>query len=316
MRVGLRSVLSYMRVLVTGGTGFIGSAVMRALLERGDEVTGFSRGVSKKPTAGLERVIWKTWDPDQDGAWQDALDGQDGIMHLTGEPAVGKRFTDSVKREILGSRVHSTQRIVRAIEKARVRPRVLVHASGVGFYGVRAGDAPLTESAPAGDDFMAEVCVAWEAAAREAAAFGTRVVATRFGLVLGRDGGLLGKLVPIFRSFVGGPLGDGKQVMPWVHLSDVVGAILKGLDDPSLSGPVNVTAPNPVSNSELSSALGRVLRRPALLPAPGFALKMLYGGEGAAPILTGQRALPKALLDHGYTFRFPEHEPALRDLLA
>jgi uncharacterized protein (TIGR01777 family) len=122
--------------------------------------------------------------------------------------------------------------------------------------------------------------------------------------------------VPIFRSFVGGPLGDGKQVMPWVHLSDVVGAILKGLDDPSLSGPVNVTAPNPVSNSELSSALGRVLHRPALLPAPGFALKMLYGGEGAAPILTGQRALPKALLDHGYTFRFPELEPALRDLLA
>jgi len=304
-----------MRVTITGATGFIGSAVMRGLLERGEEVTGFSRGVSRKPTQGLERVTWKTWDPEHDGPWQDALDGEDAVVHLTGEPAIGKRFTDSVKREILESRVHSTQRIVRAIEKARVKPSVLVHASGVGFYGVNAGDTPLTESAPAGDDFMAEVCVAWEAAARAAEAFGTRVVATRFGLVLGRDGGLLGKLVPIFRSFVGGPLGDGKQFMPWVHLSDVVGAILKGLDDPAISGPLNVTAPNPVSNGELSSALGRVLRRPAVLPAPGFALKLLYGGEGAAPILTGQRALPKALLDHGYQFRFTELEPALRDLL-
>lgn len=304
-----------MRVTITGGTGFIGSAVMRGLLERGDEVTGFSRGVSKKPTAGLERVTWKTWDPEHDGPWQDALDGEDAVVHLAGEPAVGKRFTDSVKREILESRVNSTQRIVRAIEKARVKPSVLVHASGVGFYGVSTGDTPLTEAAPAGDDFMAQVCVAWEAAAREAEAFGTRVVATRFGLVLGRDGGLLGKLVPIFRSFAGGPLGDGKQMMPWVHLSDVVGAILKALDDPSLSGPVNVTAPNPVSNRELSATLGRVLRRPAILPAPGFALKMLYGGEGAAPILTGQRALPQVLLDHGYGFRFTELEPALRDVL-
>jgi len=288
---------------------------MRALVERGDEVTGFSRGVSKKPRDGLERVSWKTWDPEHDGAWQEAVDGQDGVVHLTGEPAVGKRFTESAKREILDSRVHSTERIVRAIEQARARPGVLVHASGVGFYGVKAGDEPLTEGAPPGDDFMAEVCVAWEAAARKAEAFGTRVVATRFGLVLGRAGGLLGKLVPIFRAFVGGPLGDGKQVMPWVHLRDVVGAILKALDDPSLSGPVNVTAPNPVSNAELSSTLGRVLRRPAVLPAPGFALKLLYGGEGAAPILTGQRALPKALLDHGYSFQFPELEPALRDLL-
>jgi uncharacterized protein (TIGR01777 family) len=304
----------HMRVLITGGTGFIGRAVIGALLARGDEVTAFSRRLPDRSPTGMERVVWKEWEPTRDGDWQQAIDGQNGIVHLAGEPAVGRRFTDEAKQKILQSRVGPTARLVRGIELAPGRPRVLVCASGVGFYGIKTGAATLTEQSPPGDDFLAQVCVAWEQAARAAEAFGTRVVSTRFGLVLGRDGGALGKLVPIFKGFVGGPLGDGKQPQPWVHLDDVVGAILKALDDETLSGPVNVAAPNPVNNAELSKILGRVLHRPSLLPAPGFALKALYG-EGALPLLTGQRALPERLLQHGYSFRFTELEPALRDLL-
>jgi uncharacterized protein (TIGR01777 family) len=304
-----------MRVLVTGGTGFIGHGVLRALVQRGDQVTALTRklrGPAKDGTAG---VSWQVWDPDNDGEWQLALDGQDAVVHLAGEQAVGRRLTAAARKVIFESRVESTSRIVRAIRMARRRPGVLVCASGVGYYGSKTGDATLTESSPAGDDFFAQVCVAWEKAAREAEAFGARVVSTRFGLVLGRGGGALGKLVPIFKAFIGGHLGNGRQPQPWVHLDDVAGAILKALDDPSLSGPINVSAPTPVSNDELSKVLGRVLGRPALFPAPAFALKALYGGDGAAPLLTGHRALPKRLLDHGYTFRFTELEAALRDLL-
>ena len=303
-----------MRVLVTGGTGFIGKAVIGALLARGDEVTAFTRRVAEKSPPGMERVSWKTWDPARDGEWQRAIDGQQGIVHLAGEPAVGRRLTDDAKKRILESRTESTARIVRGIELAASRPSVLVCASGVGFYGTSTGDATLTEQSPPGDDFLAQVCIAWERAARAAEAFGTRVVSTRFGLVLGRGGGALGHLVPIFKGFIGGPLGSGKQPQPWVHLDDVAGAVLKALDDERLSGPVNVSAPAPVTNAELSRVLGRVLHRPSLLPAPGFALKALFG-QGADALLTGQNALPRALLDHGYSFRFVELEPALRDLL-
>ena len=303
-----------MRVLVTGGTGFIGRAVIGALLARGDEVTAFSRRVPPESLPGLERVSWKEWDPERDGTWQQAIDGQNGIVHLAGERAAGRRFTDETKQKILKSRVESTGRIVHGIELAQSRPSVLVCASGTGFYGTQTGDATLTEQSPPGDDFLAQVCIAWEQAARAAQAFGTRVVSTRFGLVMGRDGGALSKLVPLFKGFLGGPLGNGEQPQAWVHLDDVAGAILKALDDDTLSGPVNVTAPNPVKNAELSKALGKALHRPSLFPAPGFALKALFGGEGAEPLLTGQRALPQQLLEHGYSFRFTEIGPALRNL--
>jgi uncharacterized protein (TIGR01777 family) len=303
-----------MRVLVTGATGFIGRAVIGALLARGDEVTAFTRRLPETSAGGTERVLWKSWDPSRDGEWQAAIDGQNAIVHLAGEQAVARRLTEASKRTILQSRVESTERIVRGIELSASRPRVLVCASGVGYYGTKTGDAPLTEQSPAGDDFFAQVCVEWEKRARAAQVFGTRVVSARFGLVLGLGGGALGHLVPIFKAFIGGPLGSGKQPQPWIHLDDVAGAILKAIDDETLSGPVNVSAPNPVQNAELSKVLGRVLHRPSSLPAPGFALKALFG-EGAMPLLTGQRALPRQLLDHGYSFRFTELEPALRDLL-
>jgi uncharacterized protein (TIGR01777 family) len=300
---------------LTGGTGFIGHKLMRSLLARGDEVTALTRRVRSPAPKGTESVTWLEWDPANDGPWQQAIDGQDAIVHLAGESVIGRRFTDSLRREALESRVGTAQRLVHAIRRARHRPRVFVSASGVGYYGTNTGDAALTEASPPGDDFLAQICVAWESAPREAEALGVRVVSTRFGLVLGRDGGMLGKVVPIFKAFVGGPLGDGKQPQPWVHIDDVVGALMKAIDDETLSGPVNVAAPNPVSNTELSRTLGKVLKRPSIMPAPAFALKALYG-DGADPILTGQRALPQRLLEHGYTFRFTELEPALRDLLA
>lgn len=302
-----------MRVLVTGGTGFIGSALIERLLLRNDIVTALTRRVRDGATPG---VRWVEWDPDHDGDWQRALAEQDAVVHLAGETAAGRRYTPEVEQRILESRVGSTTRVVDGIAKLppEARPKVLVCASGVGYYGNLDDDRPLDESAPPGDDFLARVCVAWEGAAREAERSGVRVVSTRIGFVLGNGGGALSRLVPIFKSFVGGPLGSGKQMVSWIHLADTVGAMLHALDDTGVRGPMNVAAPNAVTNAELSKTLGHVLKRPSILSAPAFALKALFG-DGAEPLLGGQRAVPRVLLEQGYRFRFTELEAALRDLL-
>ncbi|MGC4089412.1 MAG: TIGR01777 family oxidoreductase [Polyangiaceae bacterium] len=311
-----------MRVLVTGGTGFIGRALVAQLLARGDEVTGLTRRVPAVADAAdvanersvAPRVRWVAWDPERAGEWQRELSGHDAVVHLAGASAVGRRYTEQVRREILESRVEPTRRLVEGIGAlpAEQRPRVLVCASGVGFYGAR-GDEEVDEWAEAGHDFLAEVCVAWEAAARAAEAHGVRVVNARIGFVLGRGGGALAKLVPIFKAFAGGKLGSGRQWMPWIHLDDVVGALLLALSEASLSGPMNVAGPSPATNAEFSKALGRALKRPALFPVPAFGLRALFG-DGAEPLLTGQRAVPRALLTQRYRFRFSELDAALADL--
>lgn len=304
-----------MRVVVTGGSGFIGGALIARLLARGDSVTALTRRVTTE-LKRAEGLRWAAWDPEREGDWQAELNGHDAVVHLAGASAVGRRYTEAVRREIMDSRVVPTRLLAEAMGKLTAssqRPRVFVCASGVGFYGPR-GDEELDEYAPPGRDFLAQVCVEWEEAATRADRFGVRVVSSRIGFVLGKGGGALAKLVPIFKAFAGGKLGNGKQWVPWVHLDDVVGAMLHALSEPSLMGAMNVTAPNPVTNAEFSRALGKALKRPALLPAPAFALKALYG-EGADPILTGQRALPRALLSHGYPFRFVELEAALANLL-
>lgn len=297
------------RVLISGGTGFIGRSLVERLLARSDEVTVLTRRAPSSPRPGVRFALW---DPNTNGEWQRELEQHDAVIHLAGSPAVGRRYTEAVRRDIMDSRVHSTAHLVSGIERAAHRPKVFVCASGVGFYGAR--DDSVEESAAPGDDFLARVCVEWEGTAAQVERLGVRRVSARIGFVLGRDGGALERLVPLFKAGIGGKLGNGKQKVSWIHLDDVVGAFLHALDDATLSGPMNVTAPTPTTNAELTRQLAEVLHRPALLPAPSFALRALFG-EGADPLLTGQAALPRALLEHGYTFRFTELRAALKDLL-
>jgi uncharacterized protein len=301
-----------MRVAVTGATAMIGARLVRALGARGDEVTALSRDAARaRATLGVAAETWA--DPKAEQPPLDALRGRDGVVHLLGE-VIAQRWTDEVKREIRESRVLSTRNLVDALGELDPgeRPRVLVSGSGAGWYGHR-GDERLDESAPEpGDDFLAQLSADWEAEARRAEALGVRVVLNRTGVVLSESGGVLEKMLPFFKAGIGGPVAGGRQYVPWVHVDDVVGATIFALEHDEASGPVNVTAPEPVTNKELSKALGRVLRRPAFAPVPALAVKTLYG-EMADIVITGQRAVPGQLTELGYVFEQPELEPALRD---
>jgi uncharacterized protein len=293
-----------MRVAITGASGTIGTAVTRALEERGDEVTALSRSGSG------DAVRWAA--PQDQPAPAEALRGHDAVVHLLGEP-IDQRWSDDAKREIRDSRVLGTRNLVAGLRELPVaeRPRVLVSQSAVGVYGPR-GDERVDESSPAGDDFLARVVGDWEAEALAAAELDVRVVTTRTGVVLSSGGGALQKMLPFFKLGIGGPVAGGRQYVPWVHLDDVAGAMLFALDTEAARGPLNVTAPDPVTNRELSRALGRVLRRPAFAPVPALAVKLLYG-EMATIVTTGQRAVPARLTELGYAFRRPELEEALRE---
>lgn len=298
-----------MKVTVTGATGTIGQALVRDLRERGDEVTALSRNAERAASSlGVEAQTWK--DPKGEPPPLESLRDRDAVVHLLGE-TVAQRWTDDVKHEIRDSRILSTRQLAAALAELPMgeRPRVLVSQSATGFYGPR-GAERLAEDAPAGDDFLANVVRDWEAEAQKAAELGLRVVMTRTGVVLSQEGGALEKMLPFFKLGVGGPVAGGKQYVPWIHLDDVVGALLASLDG-ELSGPVNVTAPEPVTNKDLSTTLGRVLKRPAFAPVPGLAVKTLYG-EMATIVTTGQRVLPQRLEESGYRFRRPDLEAALR----
>ena len=318
-----------MHVAVTGATGTIGRALVDALRERGDDVTALSRNTgrarellpgaiakkggaaAREPEPGaLDVAAWA--DPKGGPPPLDALRGRDAVVNLLGEQ-IAQRWSDSVKREIRDSRVLSTRNLVRALAELdeEERPRVLISQSGVGWYGFRGGEQ-LDESAPSGDDFLARLAVDWEAEAQRAADLGVRVVVNRTGMVLS-ESGALAKMLPFFKAGVGGPVAGGRQYVSWVHLDDEVGAILFELDTEAARGPVNLTAPEPLTNREFSKALGRVLRRPAFAPVPAFAVKALYG-EMASIVITGQRAIPTKLTELGYRFRRPDIENALRDV--
>ncbi|HEV8634190.1 MAG TPA: TIGR01777 family oxidoreductase [Chloroflexota bacterium] len=290
-----------MRVAVGGASGLIGRALTAALRARGDAVVALGR-----------RSGDLSWDPNAGPPPATAVDGLEAFVHLAGEPVASRRWTVQQKRRIRDSRVVGTRHAVEGFRAAAARPATFVCASAVGYYGDR-GDEPLDERSSAGDDFLSRVCVDWEAEARRAAELGVRVVSLRTGIVLARDGGALPLLARPFRFFVGGPLGSGRQWMPWIHLTDEVGLILHALDTPALQGPVNLVAPGPVRNRVFAHALGRVLGRPAIVRAPGPALRLVLG-ERVEALLASQRLRPAVAEATGYRFRFVELEPALRDL--
>ena len=300
-----------MRVAVTGATGTIGSAVVRALLDRGDGVVALTRDPDRavqRLGSGVDARRWA--EPKSEPPPADALAGCEGVINLLGEP-IDQRWNEAAKREIRDSRVLGTRNLVEGLRSADPRPRVLVSQSASGWYGPR-GDEPVDETETvAGGDFLAQVVVAWEREARRAEELGVRVATTRTGVVLAQGGGALARMLPPFRMGVGGPVAGGRQYVPWVHVDDVAGAMLFALDADGSSGPLNVAAPEPVTNRELSKALGRVLHRPAVMPVPGFALGLLYG-EMATVVTEGVRMIPRRLQELGYTWKRPDLEDALR----
>lgn len=299
-----------MRVTVTGATGLIGTELVSALTARGDEVTVLTRnpdGARGKLGGGVEAVAW---DADAGPAPAAALEGRDGVVHLAGEP-VAQRWSDDAKRRIRVSRERGTANLVAGIAAAQAKPAVLVSASAVGYYGPRS-DERVDESTPPGSDFLAQVCVAWEREALAAEQHGLRVALVRTGVVLDARGGALAKMLPPFKLGAGGPVAGGKQWMPWIALDDLVGLYLAALDGgPQWSGPLNGSAPEPVTNGDFSKALGRALHRPAVAPVPRLALKLLYG-EMEQIVTTGQRAVPAKPLALGHAYRHPQLDEALK----
>ncbi len=300
-----------MRVLITGGSGLIGQRLAAALVADGHGVVVLTRRPERADLpAGVEAA---GWDGRTSHGWGPLVDGDTALVNLAGENIAGGRWTAGQKKRIQESRLDAGRAVVEAVGKAPQAPRVLLQASAVGYYGPR-GDAEVTEESPAGEDFLAAVCTAWEDPTAAVEERGVRRVVLRTGVVLDSEGGALPKMMLPFKLFAGGPAGDGEQWMPWIHAVDEIAAIRFLLDQEDATGPYNLTAPHPVTNGELSRAIGKALHRPALLRAPAFALRLALG-EMADVVLTGQRALPRRLLEAGFRFQFPEIQGALKDLL-
>lgn len=300
-----------MKVLVTGASGLIGSALCDSLLGRGDTVVGLTRDPERARQAN-PNIAWHGWEPLLERPPAEAFEGVDGIVNLLGEK-INQRWTEEAKRRIMDSRRTGTHNLIGAIAGLARKPGVLVSQSAIGFYGDR-GDETVDEGAPAGEGFDSEVVREWERSAREAERIGVRLVVVRTGHVLDPRGGLLGELLRPFKLGVGGPLAGGRQYMSWIHVEDEVGILLWALDNEEVSGVVNATAPNPVTNGELAKALGHALNRPAVLPTPGLAVDLMFGREFGAVLRGGQRVVPRRALELGYEFRFTEIDGALDDL--
>ncbi len=295
-----------LRVVVAGASGPIGRALLRVLQEQGAEVRRLVRRTPKGP----HEVVW---DPEVGALDPEVFDGTDALVNLAGRSIAARRWTPSVQREILDSRVRSTRLLVDAVRRTSATPAVLVSASAIGYYGDR-GDEVLDESSPPGRGFLSQVAQAWEAEARRAERMGMRVVRARFGIVLARDGGVLRTMLPFFRAGLGGPLGSGHQWWSWIHGDDVAAVLVAAVRDASLEGPVNVVSPAAATNREFTRALASALRRPAVLRVPAFALRLAGGAMADEMMLASQRVVPRKLQARGFQFRWPELEPALRDL--
>lgn len=302
-----------MRIVVAGGTGFIGKALCRQLLAAGHEVVVLTRDPARAQGMVPAGAQVAGWSPQEPASLGETLTGAQAVVNLSGESIAAQRWTPEFKQRLVDSRLSSTRTLVQAIRQAQPRPAVLVNASAVGIYGSR-GEEELTEASPPGTGFLAELAVRWEQAADEAREAGVRVVKLRIGIVLGEGGGALEKMLLPFRLFVGGPFGSGAQWFPWIHLDDVVGLTQHALEHESVEGAMNVVAPGIVRMREFCQALGRVLGRPSWLPVPAFALR-LVAGELGETLLWSQRVVPQVALQTGYVFRYPQVEQALRALL-
>jgi uncharacterized protein (TIGR01777 family) len=299
-----------MKVVIAGGTGFLGSGLVASLRADRHDVVILTRGPAGSAPREAGKVSWDPMNPG--GDWGAALDGADVVINLAGEPLDAGRWNDARKASILESRIEATQAIVKAISAATRRPAVLVNASAIGVYGTRGAEALTEESAP-GSDFLASACVAWEAAAM-AAAWMTRVVLLRTGLPLDRSGGALPALALPFRFFAGGRVGSGDQYWSWIHREDWTRMVRWVIDKAAIKGALNVTAPSPATNREFTQALARALHRPALVPAPAFAVRLMLGEMADALILNGQRVLPARATTSGFEFRYPDLDSALREI--
>ncbi|KAM3114538.1 thylakoid membrane protein ThyD [Phormidesmis sp. 146-33] len=301
-----------MKVAITGATGFVGSRLVERLLAEGHQVVVLTRNPAKAAfpqSSNLEIVAYK---PIEAGDWQNVFYGCDGVVNLAGEAIAESRWTPERKQALIDSRKITTQKIVEAIAKVDHKPSVLVNASAIGFYGT-SETATFDETSSAGDDFLAEICQIWEAEASKVKEIGTRLVILRLGVVLG-DGGALGKMLPAFKLFAGGPIGSGKQWFSWIHRDDVVSLIVRALTRSDMEGTFNATAPNPVRMVDLTNTIGEVMNRPSWLPVPGFALEAMLG-DGAKVVLEGQEVLPKRTLSSGFEYQYPTLKPALEAIL-
>lgn len=306
-----------MRVFVTGGTGLVGQRLVSTLLNRGDGVVVLTRryGAARQMFGPDCQLV--EGDPMQPGDWQQAVDNCDGVINLAGENIFARRWNARFKDLLLQSRLQTTTHVAEALKRNPKRvdgtPKMLVNASAIGFYGPH-GDEELTEESPPGADFMADICVQWEKAAQAVQTAGVRCVLVRIGIVLDKQGGALAQMLTPFKMYVGGPVGSGRQYMSWIHHEDLVGLLLLALERTEAKGPLNGTAPNPVTNREFSKALGRALHRPSFMPTPAFGLRVLLG-QVAQVVAKGQRVLPKAALQLGYQFKYPTIDAALTNIL-
>jgi uncharacterized protein len=301
-----------MKIAIAGATGFVGSRLVEQLQTQGHQIVILTRS-PQQASKRFPQAEVVGYNPLKSGEWQSSIDGCDAIINLAGEPIAEKRWTPAQKRVMLESRQIGTEKIVEAIEKATSKPAVLINASAIGYYGT-SETSKFDETSPAGTDFLAEVCTKWETAAQAASANGTRVVILRLGIVLGENGGALGKMLAPFSAFVGGPIGSGKQWFSWIHRDDVVKLIIAALKDTNMQGVYNATAPNPVTMENFAHTLGTVMNRPSWLPVPNFALEALLG-EGAIVVLQGQQVMPTQTLARGFEFQYPTLQPALTAIL-
>lgn len=296
--------------MIAGGTGFIGECLVAHLTRNGCELVLLSRSDRSSPGPMLRYCKWDARTP---GRWEHELETTDAVINLAGAPIAEKRWSEKQKKSIVESRIHATRALIQAIEKVKTRPKVLINASAIGYYG----DVPeedLTETSSQGMGFLADTCEQWEKEARIAEKWGIRTVLLRTGIVLGEGGGALAKMVLPFRFFMGGSLGSGRQWVSWIHREDVVGIIKFILENDVVAGPVNATAPNPLRMYEFCREVGKVLKRPSWFSVPSFVLKLIFG-EMSATFLTGQKVIPQKLLAHHYPFKFPDLQTALVNIL-